>query len=278
MEINWKELCRPLDKYRWKLNSISKAKTKCNCVAYFDARDLEKRLDEVLGQENWKDEYYSVKDTMFCRLSINTENGWLSKSGAGERPKISGAKGEASDAFKLAGVKHGILRDVYDIQGQWLDYDPQKKVPLDFSRKPLYKDDLSIFLNNRLNDTPDKIRERRAKKKEQDEARRIVKSAKNKNLSNAKDEAIFLLDLNSKLFNSASLKALLKDIEESNDSSIYDWVRSKIDTIEHLKRGSAYINADLKVELYNKILVASLIELEEIKDEINIALEQGEII
>lgn len=84
-----------------------------NMVAYIDARDVQERLDDVLGAQNWQIEYYNVKNTLFCRIGIKIGDEWIWKSDAGSPTKIEQEKGEASDAFKRAAVQWGINRVSY---------------------------------------------------------------------------------------------------------------------------------------------------------------------
>ena len=121
--MNLKELSKPIDNFKWKINRITKDKTKAECVPYIDARDVAKRLDEVCGIQNWQNKYYQVKDTMFCAIGIKIGDEWVWKSSAGSeivsklhdetaRNAVE-TKGEDSDAFKRAGVKWGIGVNLY---------------------------------------------------------------------------------------------------------------------------------------------------------------------
>ena len=68
-------------------------------LAYINARDLMKRLDDVVGPENWQDRYEECHGRLVCYLSIE------------------GEKGGMSDAFKRAGVKFGVGRYLYYLKG-----------------------------------------------------------------------------------------------------------------------------------------------------------------
>jgi len=100
--------------YQWRVQSFSKNKPQASCVAYIDARDAMNLLDEVCGPEGWRDEYYQVKDTMFCRVGIKVGDDWVWKSDGGDVTDVEAKKGESSDAFKRACVKWGIGRFLYD--------------------------------------------------------------------------------------------------------------------------------------------------------------------
>lgn len=113
-EIDFNELKRELP-YKWRVQSFSKTKPEATCVAYIDSRDAQKLLDEVVGPENWQDEYYEVKNNLFCKIGIRVNGEWTWKGDCGTESNVDKEKGEASDAFKRAAVKWGIGRFLYDL-------------------------------------------------------------------------------------------------------------------------------------------------------------------
>ena len=75
-------------------------------------------LDETYGIEGWQCEYETIKDNLYCKIGIwNKELGqWIWKQDCGIESKTDKGnekKGEASDAFKRAGFKVGIGRELY---------------------------------------------------------------------------------------------------------------------------------------------------------------------
>ncbi|HVL15472.1 MAG TPA: Rad52/Rad22 family DNA repair protein [Gemmata sp.] len=101
-------------------------------MAYIDARLIQDRLDEVLGVENWQDQYDILTDgSVMCRLRIRLGGRWITKSDVGspsEQPDSGDRlKAAFSDALKRAAVKFGIGRYLYRLPAQWVDYDPVKK-------------------------------------------------------------------------------------------------------------------------------------------------------
>jgi hypothetical protein len=101
-------------------------------VPYVDVRVIEDRLDDVLGPENWKDEYEVLNDgSVICRLSIRVGGEWTAKMDVGtqsEQPDGGDRlKAAFSDGLKRAAVKWGISRYLYRLPPVWCDYDPQKK-------------------------------------------------------------------------------------------------------------------------------------------------------
>lgn len=113
-EIKFEDLKQELP-YKWRVQSFSKFKPEATCVAYVDSRDVQKLLDNVVGPENWQDEYYEVKNNLFCRIGIRVNGEWTWKGDCGTESNVDKEKGEASDAFKRAAVKWGIGRFLYDL-------------------------------------------------------------------------------------------------------------------------------------------------------------------
>ena len=120
--------------YKWRVQSFSKFKPQGQCVAYIDARDVQKRLDEVCGKENWQTLYYEVGSMLFCKIGINiTGKGdnnlhseWVWKSDTGSESNIEKEKGHSSDAFKRAAVLWGIGRFLYDMKIQYVKANEKK--------------------------------------------------------------------------------------------------------------------------------------------------------
>lgn len=129
------ELAEPFssEDVEWRLQNVSKDKTKGLAVAYVTARAIQNRLDEVVGPENWQDEYISwhggstLKEaSQLCVIHIfdKEKNLWISKTDGAENTDIEPVKGGLSDAYKRAAVKWGIGRYLYDMEAAWVDVDP----------------------------------------------------------------------------------------------------------------------------------------------------------
>lgn len=118
METETKSRLQDLQKeipYQWRVQSFSKNKPSCSCVAYIDARDVMKILDDVVGQANWQDDYKVINDQLFAGIGINTKHGWIWKWDTGTESQTEKEKGIVSDSFKRAAVKWGIGRFLYDL-------------------------------------------------------------------------------------------------------------------------------------------------------------------
>lgn len=88
-------------------------------LLYKTARTDMDILDEEFGPMNWQSEYREIKENMYAGIGVkNTETGeWIWKWDCGIESRADGdgneKKGEASDAFKRAGFKWGIGRELY---------------------------------------------------------------------------------------------------------------------------------------------------------------------
>ncbi len=99
--------------YKWKVQTAKH--WGCECVAYIDARQVMDLLDEVVGPQNWQDHYREVAGKVYCDLTIQVEDEWITKSDCGTASNFEADKGQASDAFKRAAVKWGIGRFLYQL-------------------------------------------------------------------------------------------------------------------------------------------------------------------
>jgi hypothetical protein len=86
-------------------------------LAYVNARDVQQRLDDVLGINNWQTRFPFPG---CCELSIRIDGEWITKSDCADETNIEAAKGQASDSFKRAASAHGIARYLYSITGNEL--------------------------------------------------------------------------------------------------------------------------------------------------------------
>lgn len=85
---------------------------------YVTARTVMNRLDEVLGPENWWDEYHAAENSVLCKLTVRLPDGvLLTKQDAGGYAGMADSgdddKSGYSDAFKRAAVKFGTGRYLY---------------------------------------------------------------------------------------------------------------------------------------------------------------------
>ena len=84
-------------------------------LAYIDARDTMKRLDDVCG-DLWQVEYPFEG---CARVGIKIDNEWLWRSNGAGETEVEGEKGRYSDAFKRAAVLWGVGRYLYYLPNVW---------------------------------------------------------------------------------------------------------------------------------------------------------------
>lgn len=115
---------------KWRVGSTNAKKLGCKpweatsgmALAYVDARIVMVRLDDVLGPNNWQDEYEETSQgRVLCKLSIRVGGEWITKSDGAGMTGTEGEKGAISDAFKRAAVKFGIGRYLYAFPNNWVD-------------------------------------------------------------------------------------------------------------------------------------------------------------
>ena len=123
------KLCAPfpIEAHKWRVGATSRDKTKGVALCYIDARDVQDRLDEAVGPENWQSEFVETPSgRILCRLSIRIGDEWVSKmDGAGDT-SIEGEKGGISDALKRAAVQWGVGRYLYTLEAPWVDLENKR--------------------------------------------------------------------------------------------------------------------------------------------------------
>ena len=97
-------------------------------LLYKTARTDYALLDETVGPEFWQCSYREVKGNLFCDLSIQFDNGWVTKSNCGTESNMEAQKGEASDAMKRAGFAWGIGRELYTAPFIWVPADKLQRL------------------------------------------------------------------------------------------------------------------------------------------------------
>lgn len=91
-------------------------------LIYKTARTDMAVLDEVFGPMNWRNHYETIKDHLYCTIEVYDEktNQWVGKCDCGTESDTEAEKGEASDAFKRAGFRWGIGRELYTAPFIWI--------------------------------------------------------------------------------------------------------------------------------------------------------------
>ena len=129
----------PVNKIHWRVGAMTKDKSKGIALAYLDARDVMKRLDDVCGV-NWQCRYPFPG---CCEIGLylpTCTNGaeaphdqkiemfWLWRANGAGETNVEGEKGQYSDAFKRAAVMWGIGRYLYSLPNEWVQLDQYKRI------------------------------------------------------------------------------------------------------------------------------------------------------
>lgn len=128
----------PYESLGWKPQAVKG--DKAMVIAYIDARDVQERLDQVVGVSGWETSYEPLGDSMLCKLRVKIGEVWVTKMDVGspsEQPDAGDRiKASVSDALKRAAVNFGIGRYLYSFPTNWCDYDPQRKKILKYPTLP----------------------------------------------------------------------------------------------------------------------------------------------
>jgi hypothetical protein len=120
----------PLNVIHWRVGATNAKSLGCKPweatkgigLAYIDARDVMKRLDDVVGDQ-WQCRYPFPG---CCEVGILVDNEWLWRSNGAGATDVEGEKGMFSDAFKRAAVMWGVGRYLYYLPNQWYDLEKGK--------------------------------------------------------------------------------------------------------------------------------------------------------
>jgi hypothetical protein len=135
------------DEVSWKVISqgIKNDEPWALVVPYLEARPLMNRLDNVVGPENWKDDYEPIGTGFFGALSIFFNGDWITKKDGADETEISAFKGGLSDAFKRVCVKWGMGRYLYEVEPAFADFsqvysNTKGALPVDIEVTPATED------------------------------------------------------------------------------------------------------------------------------------------
>ena len=114
------------------------------CLLYKTARTDMDLLDETVKPENWVNDYREIKGNLYAGIGIRQADGsmvWKWDCGIESREDGEGneKKGEASDAFKRAGFRWGIGRELYTSPFIWIKPDKAEIKPSSSGGKTTFK-------------------------------------------------------------------------------------------------------------------------------------------
>jgi hypothetical protein len=123
----WKKLRDPVHEsnIEWRVQDSGKGAKGvwARVVCYLTVRAIENILDDVVGPENWSNEYrewhVGDKHGVLCGISIRIGDQWVTKWDGAENTAIDGLKGGLSGSMKRAAVKWGIGRYLYRLDAYY---------------------------------------------------------------------------------------------------------------------------------------------------------------
>lgn len=89
-------------------------------LLFKDARCDMRLLDEVVGPENWENEYKEIGGSLYCGVTVRVDGIPVTKWNNGSESNTEAEKGRASDAFKRACFMWGIGRELYTAPFIWV--------------------------------------------------------------------------------------------------------------------------------------------------------------
>jgi len=111
----------PAGAIKWRIGQTTKDGSKAMALAYLDAREVYRRLDDVCGVGGWQDKLIEIKDGFICELSIKMPSGeWITKTDSADFTDIESIKGGASSAVKRAAAVWGVGRYLYYMPTVWV--------------------------------------------------------------------------------------------------------------------------------------------------------------
>jgi hypothetical protein len=110
----------PPERVQWRLGAIDQDSKRGMALAYIDARDVQDRLNEVMGT-HWQCRYVPMPNgTTCCEIGLNLDGAWVWRANGAGNTDLEGEKGAYTDAFKRAAVLWGIARYLYGLASPWV--------------------------------------------------------------------------------------------------------------------------------------------------------------
>ena len=117
----------------WRVQMAFESSMQGIAVPYVTNRAIQNRLDEVVGPENWYNEYKpwhgtGKREAQICGISIFFESrGFITKWDGAEDSDIEPIKGGLSDSMKRAAVQWGIGRVLYNMDTVYVNIERKGK-------------------------------------------------------------------------------------------------------------------------------------------------------
>lgn len=135
--IDWRQIGRalaapfPPEAISWRPQGKTGAHKRVQLLPYIDARDVQERLDDVVGAGGWS---FQLEPLVVGGDELMVARGRLTilgvtKDDVGTASNWEPSKGCASDALKRAAVLFGIGRYLYALPEVWVTLDGEGNVP-----------------------------------------------------------------------------------------------------------------------------------------------------
>ena len=124
----------PYEELGWRITNTNREKTGGMAAPFVNERAIRKRLDQVLGRENWQNELKvtlgNAEASYICEISVYYPNRqeWIKKSNGAGSTQVEPVKGGISDAIKRAASMWGVGTYLYEFPGVWVDIDSKKRI------------------------------------------------------------------------------------------------------------------------------------------------------
>lgn len=124
--MDWSEVSKrlkaplPVSAVKWRISAKDGRNERGQAICYTDRKPVMDRLDEVVGTDNWQDEFTYHQGIVICKLNLRIEDEWLYKSDGAGHTNVEGEKGACTDAFKRAAAKWGVGRYLWDMPKIWV--------------------------------------------------------------------------------------------------------------------------------------------------------------
>lgn len=127
-DINFAKLAEPFpaDDIEWRVqqSGVKDGKPWAMVLAYVTNRAIMDRLDDVVGPENWGNQFTpGPVSGLLCGISIRVGvDQWVTKWDGAENTDIEATKGGLSNSMKRAAVQWGIGRYLYGLTTGWAKF------------------------------------------------------------------------------------------------------------------------------------------------------------
>jgi len=148
--IDWNKLKEPFPEkdIEWRIMQSGKGQKGvwAKCLAYVTNRAIMDRLDELVGEERWSNDFKEGPGggvicgiSIFIKSETHPDGIWVTKWDGAENTAVEAIKGGLSGAMKRAAVQWGIGRYLYHLEEGWADITDKGKFRATTKDKTAFK-------------------------------------------------------------------------------------------------------------------------------------------